>query len=327
VIEILEPGLLTTVQDLGRPGLAHLGVPPSGAADAWSLRVANVLAGNPPGAAALEVTGAGPRLLARRNVTIAVAGADLGATVAGLPLAPGRSAVLEAGAELHLPGPPREGLRAYVAVSGGIDVPVVLGARSTCLPGGFGGLGGRALEPGDLLGIGRAPAGAPVGDAWPGPAAAARRAGPGGEVVLRWLPGPAGSEGLTGRTWTVSVSSDRTGLRLDAGADGPEATSGRAGLPSHAVVQGTVQLPPDGHPIVLGPDHQTTGGYPVVGFVIAADLPALGQLPPLARVAFEQVELDRARHVLAQQRLAWNVALDLVRRDAGWDELAMSAGG
>ncbi len=326
MLEVLEAGLLDTIQDRGRPHHRHLGVPEGGAADSWSHAVANLLAGNDPAAAALEMTIVGPRMRALADITVALAGADLGARVepGNRPLAPGRSVRLRAGDELVAAGRAAggRGARAYLAVAGGIDVPVVLGSRSTCRAGSFGGVDGRPLRPGDVI-HGGEPGGEPV-DAWPAEPIAPHIADRDGTVVLRLIAhaGAGAARRVVGRRWTVTPASDRMGLRLDGDAtpsEQPEVTS-------HGVVRGTVQVPPDGRPIVLLADHQPTGGYPVAGVVIAADLPALGQLAPGDGVRFVLVDLVEARAALEAQRAAWAATLDLLRADAAWHDLWRSAG-
>jgi biotin-dependent carboxylase-like uncharacterized protein len=255
VIVVQRPGLLTTVQDLGRPGLAHLGVPRAGAADADALRHANALVGNRPGAAGLEVTAVGPVLRFEVDATVAVQG---------------RAVFVPAGRVLDV-GPVREGLRGYVAVRGGVDVPAVLGSRSTCT---LSGLGPPPLQAGDRLGIGGETAGEPL------PAApTARAAGP-----LTLLLGPRddaltpeGLASLLAQPWTVTAASDRTGLRLD-GAPLERRAAGE--LPSEGLVEGAVQVPPDGRPVLFLGNHPTTGGYPVVAVVVGADLGRAAQAAP-----------------------------------------------
>ncbi|MFI5291657.1 MAG: biotin-dependent carboxyltransferase family protein, partial [Candidatus Limnocylindrales bacterium] len=168
MLRVVEPGLLSSVQDVGRPAAVHLGVPVSGACDSWSMAVANRLLDNEPGAAVLEMTMLGATFEVLASGVIAIAGADMEAVVVehGRPLAPGRSHVVERGATLRFAAA-RAGMRTYLALPGGIDVPAVLGSRSTCLAGGFGGLGGRAIGPGDVLRPARSPADATAGQAWP----------------------------------------------------------------------------------------------------------------------------------------------------------------
>jgi biotin-dependent carboxylase-like uncharacterized protein len=326
-LEVVEPGLLTTVQDAGRPDFTQLGVPVGGACDPWSLAVANLLAGADAGAAALEMTIVGPALRVREATTIGLAGADLGGVVrdTGRRLEPGRSHSLAAGSMIAFPGGDARGAREYLAVAGGIDVPEVLGSRSTLLSAGFGGAEGRALQVGDM--VQASASDSPGRDrSWPwldvDPLRALASPGP---VPLRIVPGPAaGAEALVAGEWRVRPDSDRIGLRLESTSDGPSA--GASGeLLTHGVVRGAIQLPPGGTPLVLLTDHQTTGGYPVAGVVARADHPLLGQLRPGEIVRFVEVTPDDARRAyLAQARALERGAAAC--RDDGWDELWLSAG-
>lgn len=335
MLEIIEPGLLATVQDAGRPGLAHLGVPRAGAADPWSLRVANALLDNDPGDALVELTFAGARLRALEPTVLGLAGADLGGHVdGGSSVPPGRVASLASGEVLTFGGADRaaSGARAYLSLPGGVDVPEVLGSRATCLRGAFGGLNGRALRAGDAVRGCRAGELTEARDErWPGSPITPRHADPVGTWRLRVLRAPpelwsvpaAAADAVFEASWTVSPASDRMGLRLDGG--GPAAIAARS-RPSHGVTFGTIQLPPDGRPIVLGVDHQPTGGYPVLGAVISADLPALGQLVPGDAVRFVVVDVVAARAALETDRAAFRAALDALRGDARWSDLWRSAG-
>jgi len=268
VIEILATGPLATVQDLGRPGLAALGVPRSGAFDREALRLANRLVGNRPDAAGVEVTLGGLALRTDAAVTVALAGAPCPG------LDHGAAVTLPAGAALRL-GTPTAGLRSYLAVRGGVATATVLGSRSTDT---LSGLGPPALRPGDLLPVGTA-----SGDVAGAVAPVDTRARP-----LRVDPGPradwfAGDvlAALAGARWTVRGDSDRVGVRLD----GPPLRRARGGeLPSEPTLPGAVQVPADGRPIVFGPDGPVTGGYPVVGVV--RDLAVLAQLRPGDPVRF-----------------------------------------
>ncbi|HET7704035.1 MAG TPA: biotin-dependent carboxyltransferase family protein [Candidatus Limnocylindrales bacterium] len=319
--EVLDGGLLTTIQDHGRPEWTHLGVPEGGAADRWSQAVANHLVGNAAEAAVLEMTLVGPTLQAARALTIGLAGADLGARLrGGRSLAPGRSIRLATGDIVEFPGDGASGgasgARAYLAIPGGIDVPLVLGSRSTCLAGAFGGLDGRPLRAGDRL-VGGPDLVRPE-LAW----AAATRSGPGD--VLRILSvGSADLGPLTASMWQVGSASDRVGIRLD----GPPLPPGSGGeVRTHGVAWGAVQVPPDGRPIVLGVDHQTTGGYRVAGVVIAADRPVLGQLGPGARVRLLETDPPAARAALVDQHDALAAGVAALRDAAGWVSLADHAG-
>lgn len=327
LLEVLDGGLLTTVQDAGRRDWAQVGVPESGAADPWSLAVANLVVGNDPSHAVLEATLVGPTLAVLSPVTVGLAGADLGARIRGGPrLAPGRSHRLAPGDVLEIPGGDRDdraaGCRAYLAVPGGIDVPLVLGSRSTCLAAAFGGLGGRPVQPGDRIGARAATVLRPE-LVWPGDD------GPGPTRRLRVLAGPdpaaaAALDQLLGGEWRVAVASDRVGVRLDgeplpAGLGGDTTTLG--------VPWGAIQLPADGHPIILGADHQTTGGYRVVGVVISADFPVLGQLRPGQAVALVRTDRATALAALLEQRDALVAGAAALREAAGWGTLIDAAGG
>lgn len=332
MLEVLEPGLLTTVQDAGRPDWTHLGVPIGGACDSWSLAVANLLAGNEPGYPALEMTLVGATFAVRAPLMIGLAGADLGGTVleSGRHLAPGRSHRLDAGTTIAFGGDAGSGTgaRAYVALPGGIDVPLVLGSASTALGAGFGGIAGRRLEPGDIVRPAGARAGAtdrPEADAiWP-----ALAGDPFGEAAvdaaIRLLPGPADGLGAIVRTeWRIGPGSDRVGVRLEGP---PIATGSRTELLSHGVVHGAIQVPAGGGPIALLADHQTTGGYPIAAIVISADHPRLGQLRPGASIRFAAATIGEARLALTLQREALVHGAAALREGAGWDELWQSAGG
>ncbi|MFF9171685.1 MULTISPECIES: biotin-dependent carboxyltransferase family protein [unclassified Streptomyces] len=279
---VVRAGALTTVQDRGRPGHAHLGVPRSGALDAPAAALVNRLAGNPPEAAVLETTLTGCALRPRSAVTVAVGGAPCRVTVDGRPAAWGAPVRLPAGAVLDV-GPAVRGVRAYVAVSGGIAVDPVLGSRSTDL---LSGLGPAPLADGAVLPLG--PETVPYArvDVAPQPC-------PPDELVLRVVLGPRDDwftpralGVLTTRAYRVSAASNRIGLRTE----GPALERARPGeLPSEGMVLGAVQVPPDGRPVVFLNDHPTTGGYPVIGVVRAADLAAAAQAVPGTPVRFVAV--------------------------------------
>jgi biotin-dependent carboxylase-like uncharacterized protein len=324
-IEVLEAGLQTTVQDLGRPGFEHLGVPRSGAADPTAVAVANLLVGNDAGAAALECTLLGPRLRVRRPLIIALAGADLGAVAqpGNRPMATLRPHRLTAGDAIEFTdvGSPELGCRTYVAVQGGIDVEPVLGSRSTSLVGAFGGFDGRALQAGDLLDViegldidgrsadnspeGDAPEGGPPHGSWQD---TIQLPGPGDPI--RVLAGPAASEpdgaarlaDFLATNWFVTPEFDRRGLRLDS--DVANRRPPLAERPSQGIVPGAIQLAPSGQPLVLMPDAGTTGGYPVIAIVARADLGTLGQLSAGSPVQFRLIDLEAARAAArARERL------------------------
>ncbi len=306
VIEVIRPGALATIQDLGRTGLGHLGVPRSGAADAASLRLANRLAGNAQDAAGIEITLGRAALRFAGAALVAVTGAPAGLTVTGgQGGAPetaefGTAFSVAAGSVLRV-GAPAAGLRTYLAVRGGIDVPAVLGSRSSDL---LSGLGPAPLRAGDRLRVGSVPPAAPSPGA--GPAADATGAGTaatgaavpvlpgagagGGAVRLRVVAGPrddwfgAGALAvLCGAAYTVTAASNRTGLRLD-GAALQRAREDE--LPSEGMVAGALQVPPDGMPILLLADHPVTGGYPVIAVVRSADISRAAQLRPGQLIRF-----------------------------------------
>jgi biotin-dependent carboxylase-like uncharacterized protein len=278
-IEVLRAGPLTTIQDGGRPGLAHLGVPRSGAADLASLREANALAGNRAGAAALETTLAGPVLRFGEPARIALAGAPVRARIDGEPVAFGAALEVAAGSELEV-GTAASGLRTYVAVRGGIGADPVLGSRSTDT---LTGIGPPPLRDGDVLAIGDEPeAGEAAGTAPATPA----------EHVLRIVPGPredmftpAALAALGEGEYAVSPDSSRVGVRFT----GPALErAGEGELLSEGLVRGALQVPAAGMPIAMLADHPTTGGYPVIAVVAEADIWRLGQLRPGDRVHFRR---------------------------------------
>lgn len=296
-----RPGLLTTVQDQGRWGLQHLGVPVSGWMDDWSARLANRLAGNADGDALLEVTWLGPALRAEGAMSIAIAGAVFDVTVGGhrtrTPLAcpVGDGATIEFG-ERH------RGTRAYLAVSGGIAVTAVLGSRSTDIRSGLGGLDGRRLQKGDRLPVGTS---SYVVD---GLRSVAPPPWLGEEPRLRVLRASDDSPIARDRFlrvcdahYRLAAASDRTGYRLMADRPLPEA---EAMMISQPVVTGAIQLPPGGSPLLLMADRQTTGGYAVVAVVAAADLPLAGQLGPGDSCRFVPCAWDQAREAAADRARA-----------------------
>ena len=288
-ITVVKPGLFTTIQDLGRPGHRAAGVPLSGAADPVSLRLANRLVGNPATAAALEITLLGPDLRFEQDAVVALAGAVFPGmpAVAAMPV--------RAGETLSL-GHATAGCRGYLAVAGGIDVLEVLGSRSTFSPARLGGLRGLPLAAGDALPVGGARGVTSVTGA-EGRPSLVRPSGAG--ITLRMIPGEhfaSAGESLWSITHTTSSRSDRMGVRLDGPPLGGGDTAGS--LPSVAVLPGTVQLPPDGKPIVLLCDAQTIGGYPVIGHVIAADLPLVAQLRPGDAVHWRESTIDDAHRAL-----------------------------
>jgi antagonist of KipI len=297
--------MLTTLQDGGRHGLRHLGVGTAGAVDPWSHALANLLAGNPEDTATLEITLSGPLLRFDAPARIALCGARVDVRVDeargqshAIPMA--RPVDLPAGSLLQL-GACREGARSYLAVEGGFAVPAVLGSAATDLRGGFGGMRGRALANGDVLPLGKRRARdigalhcaswwidtAPDDDPFPN---------------IRVLPGVAATapaDALFATAWKVAAASDRQGLRL--AGDALAAADARERI-SEPVFPGTVQLPPDGRPIVLLADAQTHGGYPRIAHAIRADWPKLAQLRPGDTLAFRPCTAPDARAAYAAQR-------------------------
>ena len=309
-IAILAPGMLTSVQDGGRHGSHALGVRVGGAVDLYSFRIANLLVGNDPNAAVLEITLTGPTIRLHRAATIALCGAAIDAHVEGIALPGWRPMTLPAGCTLAL-GACRRGARAYVAFDGGIDVQVVLGGRSTDLRAGFGGHHGRALRAGDSLSLGKprtAITGANAPDASGPPRIAAWWIDSASDldfadsIAVRVLPASDAAlpvDALCAQDFAIDAASDRQGLRLRGTP--LQCFDARERI-SEPVVPGTVQLPPDGQPIVLLADAQTVGGYPRIGHVIAADLPRLAQRRAGQHLRFVAVDRLQAQRANAEQR-------------------------
>ena len=302
-IEVLAAGFATSVQDAGRPGLRRFGVATCGALDPWAFALANLLVGNRPDAAALEITLAGPTLRFAAATRIALCGAAIDADVDGTPVPSARPIELPAGSVLRL-GRCSGGARVYLAVHGGIAVEPVLGSASTDLRAGFGGLHGGLLRRGDRLPLAtnatvdatslRVPAW------WIDTAIDDRPRGD--DTVVRVLSGPERTtpgDALFARGWTVAADSDRQGLRLRGEALAAADPRERVSEPA---VPGTLQLPPDGAPIVLLADAQTHGGYPRIGHAIRADWPLLAQLRPGDRLRFAACTPEAARQALCGQR-------------------------
>lgn len=319
-ISVLKPGLLTTVQDLGRVGYQKTGLVVSGALDAAALRTANLLVGNAENAAGLECTLRGPTLRFETDALLALTGADLAATIDGRPVPLGRPVAVRAGVVLAF-GAPKTSGRAWLAVAGGVAVPLVLGSRATYLRAVLGGLAGRTLRAGDPLPVGEWSAtarwlfAAIKPEEVRGWAAAKWRAEPelaivcGEPLVMRALQGPeyeqfvpASQQAFWAEIFTVTTEADRMGCRLS----GPAlARTTSAELLSSAVTFGTVQVPAGGQPIVLLADCQTTGGYPRLAQVITADLGRLAQALPGTRLRFQRVMLAEAQalYLAQEQRL------------------------
>jgi len=289
--------LLTTVQDLGRYGYERYGVPVSGAMDQFALRAANLLVGNPPHAAALEITLAGPTLRATDKCLIAVTGADLSLRVNDWEMPPWMAIFVRQGWTITF-GDRKSGCRAYLAVAGGIDVMPIMGSRSTYLSGGFGGVEGRALRQGDVIPVGVVPFHLPerAGRSFPSNLVPDYSDAPEIHVVLGPQDDYFTDEGMAtflSGEYQVGPTSDRMGYRLQ----GPEiAHKGRADIISDGIPLGAVQVPANRQPIVMMADRQTTGGYPKIATVISADIPLLAQcLPGQSTVRFEAIGVEEAQ--------------------------------
>jgi biotin-dependent carboxylase-like uncharacterized protein len=299
VIQVQEPGLFTTVQDLGREGFGPLGVSASGVADAISLRLGNRLVGNAEGAAGLEMTLLGGTFLFPEGAAVALTGSEFGATVDGAQVGVWTSMEVKPSQTLRL-GPARSGARCYLCVRGGIEVKLFLGSASTHILSGLGGHEGRSLRKGDMLKIGPANRAVPERRL---SANALNHVLP--RKVLRVTPGPqsdwfpeAAQRMLYESRYRVAEESNRMGIRLEGGA-APEGTGGK--MISEGVSLGAIQVPDGGQPIILFVEQQTTGGYPKIANVISADLHSLGQLRPRDEIRFERVDWETARALLREQ--------------------------
>jgi antagonist of KipI len=310
-------------------------VPVSGACDAWGLAQANLLVGNERDAAAIEATFEGPALRVLVDAVVAIGGADL---VAHVPeefrdLSPGSAHRLRAGTTVRfdargqMHANAQSGMRAYIAVPGGVDVAEVLESAATYLTGGFGGLEGRALRAGDRIGALRPGELGAAGRTWPVRVAPP----PYGRGSLRVVRGPHAD--LLGRDvvgellaaeWRVQPESDRSGVRLATDATGIRHPS--AEIVSLPMVWGAVQVPPDGRPILLLGDYQTVGGYPVAAVVIRADWPRLGQLAPGSSLRFDLVDIAEAQRAWREQRAGLDAAAQALRTTDVWDALPDAVG-
>jgi len=313
VFQVIEPGFLTTVQDLGRWGFQQYGVPVSGAMDLYALRLGNRLVGNHDCAAGLEVTITGPTLRILEQTLIAITGGDITPQLNGQPFPMWETVAVERGDYLTFAGL-RRGCRAYITVAGGIDVPVVMGSRSTYLRGRLGGLDGRLLKTEDYLET--------VGSA-------ARQIAPGTQVPAALLPAyrahiearvilgpqmdffPSESVGaFLSETYKLTDQADRMGYRLE-GAKIKHAD--QADIISDGIAPGSVQIPGDGLPIIMLADRQTIGGYTKIATVISSDLGKLAQAKPGDTICFHGISLDEAHSILGdmeQALLRWQQSLD-----------------
>jgi antagonist of KipI len=298
-IQVQAPGLLTTVQDLGREGFGPIGISPSGAADPISLRLGNRLVGNVENTAGLEMTLLGGTFLFSQGAILALTGSDFGATLDGATVALDTSFEVAPGQTLRL-GSTRSGARSYLCVQGGISVPPFLGSASTHILSGLGGFGGQPLREGDLLHVGPA-------------AKFFRRRKIGSHLsehlspskILRVTPGlqvdwfsESSLRLFYEATYRVAEQSNRMGLRLEGALVSPHDSRQ---MITEGVSLGAVQVPAGGSPIILFIDQQTTGGYPKIANVISADLHRVGQLRPRDEIRFEQVTFEAARLLLIEQ--------------------------
>jgi len=317
-IKVINPGLATTIQDLGRPGYYHLGIPIGGAMDRFALHCANLLVGNDEGAACLECVFMGPELEFTQDATVAITGADLPPKIDGEPQATWTALKVKAGQVLSFDFL-KAGARAYIAVSGGIDVPVQLGSRSTYVIGALGGIEGRPIAAGDDLPVG-AGAGAPEGRSVP----IDLRRMPAGPVELRMIPGlywhrvtKEAGEGFFDDTWKVAPECDRMGYRFRGGRPldfvPREQPFGAGSDPSNIVdacyPYGSIQVPGGTEPIVLHRDAVSGGGYFMLGTIISADMDLIGQMQPHTETKFVAVDMDEA----LKARQERHAALDAVR--------------
>jgi biotin-dependent carboxylase-like uncharacterized protein len=314
VLEVIDPGLLSSLQDAGRPGLAHFGIGRAGAADEPARRLANALVGNEAEACVIEMTLRGATVRLQRDAWVALTGAPLPrARIGERPLPMWTSCHVGAGSVLEL-GPMRAGCRSYLAVSGGVDVPPRLGSRSTDLNAGFGAGPGRALRKGDRLPLGRpALQPAPRRRRWsldprpwfddPEPAPLRLLAG-----THTGLLDPMARHLLESESFRVSADSNRVGVRLQGVA---LELREPLDMVSEGSVAGVMQLPPGGEPIILGVEHPVTGGYPRIAQLAAVDLPRLAQCRPGAGVRFRWIDRGQARLALAER----DRQLDCLRHD------------
>ena len=295
MIHVVKPGLLTTIQDLGRNGFAHLGLSPGGAADSFSFQVANHLVGNAPNTPALEITLLGPTLEFDGGATVAISGTR---TSTSLPV---NEPFEIASGEKMVVGSLLDGARLYLAVRGGILVPTIMNSCSTFLPAKLGGFEGRALRAGDRIAI-DAKMHAPHKKLSPDVLKDLTRTNQGSIRVTPSLQhdwfGEDGVRLFTEQVFVVSEASNRSGVRLRGKPVIPDI---KRELLTEGVALGSVQVPPDGQPIILFVDQQTTGGYPKIANVIAADIPRLGQLRPSDKVQFQFVTIPDAIQFLRQQ--------------------------
>lgn len=297
-ITLISPGLQTSIQDNGRPGLAHLGIPQSGAADRLSLALANYCLGNPMNAAALEITLLGPHIKFHGNHHFALCGAEITATLNSTPIELGRAYPAKAGDILKL-GTIAHGARTYLALAGGIKTDPFMGSQSTYMRARLGGHKGQQLQTGDTLNTGK-----PIASFKTLPRHIMPRYGK--TMIMHMMAGPElgnlddqTQEQVFQTRFMASRDTDRMGARLTA--DIKLNATDLASMSSSPVRPGTLQCPPDGQPILLGVDGQTIGGYARIGQLIRADLPLMGQIAPGTQIFFKRINARQARQILRQR--------------------------
>ncbi|WP_145946302.1 biotin-dependent carboxyltransferase family protein [Paenibacillus sp. Y412MC10] len=331
-ITVIKPGLMATIQDLGRSGYGKYGIIVSGPMDRFAHRTANWLVGNDEGDALIEVTWSGMSVRMEREMWVALTGGDFSPQMDGVPVPMWRPVFVRKGSTLTFTGP-RAGCRTYLAVAGGIDVPEILGSRSTYIRAGIGGMKGRALKAGDIIPIGtgngrlRHPSskGTQPFDAVRWAVPASERPAYSEHPYVRIVRGPqfgdfddVSRRALLDHDFRVTPQSDRMGYRLE----GPRLQLHRPQeYTSEGVTMGTVQVPSDGHPIILMADRQTLGGYPKIAQVAGVDLPVVAQTPPGSTLRFREISQTEAEQLWMDQgirlkRLARMIALKL--KEDGW---------
>ena len=309
IIKVIQPGMLSTIQDLGRYGYQRYGVPVSGAMDEFAMRSANLLVGNKQHLAGIEITLVGPHLKFLSPTFIAITGADISPTLNGKSISGWKAVKVEKGDELKF-GKRVDGFRSYLTISGGIEVPLVMGSRSTYLKTSIGGLNGRPLSTGDILST------APPDHDFTGLQLPPGYKSPvyGGRHTIRVIPGPQqdrfDSDAITtllSSRYTISEQSDRMGYKLK----GPRIKhSEKADVISDGNPPGTIQVPGDGNPIILLSDRGTTGGYAKIATVISVDLGRLAQTVPGQSLGFKCVTLPEAHNLLRIQNAALRAISD-----------------
>lgn len=303
-IEILTGGMLTTVQDAGRYGYQQFGVTVSGSMDVYHHMLANLLVGNRAGCEVLECTILPPTLRFTADNLFALCGAPVEGTLAGAPIQMHKAYLAHAGDELRL-GAAAQGCRIYIAFAGGLDVPAVMGSKSTFLKGAIGGLEGRALQPGDHIGFAASQTTLPNLPFREIHESMIHNFAP--MQTIRLIPGPQldafsgeGMSALLGTPYTVTQNADRMGYRLE-GARIRHAPDQDGNIISDAITKGAVQVPGHGQPIIMMADRQTTGGYAKVGHVISVDLPRVAQLRPGDVIRFTLCDIDTAQDYVRQR--------------------------